>query len=95
MKYILPILAILFLLTGCATGAAPQTPPAAMESAVPTPEPSPAPVFADGGTHKPTESYKQVFTFLTTANDNYTLNIQSTVFDEARAARLWEAILDD
>ncbi|MCE5235190.1 MAG: hypothetical protein LLF87_03950 [Eubacteriales bacterium] len=89
------ILALLFLSTGCAAKTAPQTPPESTVSAALTPELLPTPVFTNGGTHRSTKDYSQVFTFLTAYNDACTLNIETKIFDEARATRLWETVTND
>lgn len=88
------LLTLLFLLTGCTAGGAPQTPPAVTGSAAPTADSS-APVFKGGGTHSRMEGYDQVFTYLSASNDVFTLNIQTKLFDEAQAALLWQTVADD
>ncbi|MEN6470449.1 MAG: hypothetical protein ABFC62_03175 [Clostridiaceae bacterium] len=89
------LLASLFLLAGCAGSAARRTPFAVTESAAPTRELPPTPLFTDGGTHSRTEDYNQVFTFLTASDDAFTLNIESKLFDEPGAEKLWETVTGD
>ncbi|MCE5236264.1 MAG: hypothetical protein ABFC62_02560 [Clostridiaceae bacterium] len=81
-RFFASILAVLFLLAGCAAGGARRTPSA-------------TPVFTFGGTHKAVKAYSQAFSFNTASNEACTLNIETRVFSEERAARLWEIVTGD